>query len=81
MRKLQNQFWAFDIKISKMFINLTRTMTTSIKRNEKQSLRKLIKAKVSEISEKSKSEQSEWITKQILQLEEFQKSKYLGKVE
>ena len=64
-----------------MFINLTRTMTTSMRRNEKQSLRKLIKEKVSEISEKSKSEQSEWITKQILQLEEFQKSKYLGKVE
>ena len=63
-----------------MFINLTRTMTTSMRRNEKQSLRKLIKEKVSEISEKSKSEQSEWITKQILQLEEFQKSKYLGKV-
>ena len=55
-------------------------MTTSMRRNEKQSLRKLIKEKVSEISEKSKSEQSEWITKQILQLEEFQKSKYLGKV-
>ena len=63
-----------------MFINLTRTMTTSMRRNEKQSLRKLIKARVSEISEKSKSEQSEWITKQILQLEEFQKSKCLGKV-
>ena len=55
-------------------------MTTSTKRNEKQSLRRLIKTKVAEISEDSKVEQSEWITKQILQLDEFQKSKYLGKV-
>ena len=64
-----------------MFKKLTRTMmTTSTKRNEKQSLRRLIKTKVAEISEDSKVEQSEWITKQILQLDEFQKSKYLGKV-
>ena len=55
-------------------------MTTSTKRNEKQSLRRLIKTKVAGISEDSKVEQSEWITKQILQLDEFQKSKYLGKV-
>ena len=64
-----------------MFKKLTRTMmTTSTKRNEKQSLRRLIKTKVAEISEDSKVKQSEWITKQILQLDEFQKSKYLGKV-
>ena len=55
-------------------------MTTSTKRNEKQSLRRLIKTKVAGISEDSKVKQSEWITKQILQLDEFQKSKYLGKV-
>ena len=53
-------------------------MTT--KKAEKQRLRQCIKAKVAEISMENRISQSQWITTQVLQLEEFQKAEYLGKV-